>query len=178
MPAAQRALGERLAAREKDLNAWLAAGRWLSQALDAGETAAADTLDAIADAPPPWAADDAEAALAAIGAEHPAVAARLRLAGEFGLTEREALFLDIDRMDQGWCLLADVSADFRYKPWRLVRCERPTQRRAINLLREVFQDGAARATDFGGEMRARSRRLARLLARLAVDRGLFFTGEA
>lgn len=176
---AQLALGVRLAAREKDLTAWLAAGRWLTLAQEAGEAAAADVLATIADtADAVAAATDATAAVAAaltaVRLVSPLVAARLWLASEFALTEREALCLDMARVDQGWCLLADVSAHFRYKPWRLICVERPSQREALAEASTVCRDVRLAADDLTGELRARSRRLARLLEHLTIDARLFF----
>lgn len=174
---AQLALGVRLAAREKDLTAWLAAGRWLTLAQEAGEAAAADVLAAISDAaaePAAEVAGAATAATAAVRGVSPLLAARLLLASEFALTEREALCLDMARVDQGWCLLADVSAHFRYKPWRLICVERPSQREALAEASTVCRDVRLAADDLTGELRARSRRLARLLEHLTIDARLFF----
>lgn len=179
--AAQLALGERLAARSRDLSAWLTAGRWLALAQDNGEPTALATLAAISDAAPaPPDADEQVrvAALSAIAKAQPALAARLRLAAQFGLSEREALFLDVARTDQGWCLLADVSEHFRYKPWRLVRIERPSQREALLAALAAFRDPAVRSGDLVGAMRPRARRLASLLAKLGIARELFFSTAA
>ncbi|MDP1956874.1 MAG: hypothetical protein Q8J75_01695, partial [Rhodocyclaceae bacterium] len=171
---AQLALGLRLAAREKDLTAWLAAGRWLALALEAGETDATDALAGIADSATAASTDATATALAAVRGVSPLVAARLGLASEFALTEREALCLDMTRADQGWCLLADVSAHFRYKPWRLIHVERASQRAALAEAAAVCRDSKLAANDLAGELRARSRRLARLLDNLTIDAALFF----
>lgn len=177
---AQRALGERLAARGKDLQAWLTAGRWLSLALEGGESAAVDTLSGIADSASAPSAEESQAeesAIAVVREKMPALAARLALAFEFCLTEREALCMDTQRMDQGWCLLADVSIHFRYKPWRLTRIERPSQREALTAAVAIFNGGGAEPMDLPGVPRARSKRFARLMERLAIDPKVFFRGE-
>lgn len=177
VPAAQLALGERLAAHKGDLKSLLEAGRWLSYALQSGEAGAAPVLETLAGAAPPRAADlerRQEAVLAEIEAAHPAVAARLRLAACFGLDPREALFLDPGAADQGWCLLADVGKHFTYKPWRLVRIDAEAQRRALSCLRTAFADERIAATDLSGSMRDRKRKLETLLRQFALDSDPFF----
>lgn len=177
VPAAQLALGERLAAHKGDLKSMLEAGRWLSYALQAGETGAAPLLEMLAGAAPPRDTElerRQEAALAEIEDAHPAVAARLRLAARFDLDLREALFLDPDAADQGWCLLADVGKHFTYKPWRLVRIENEAQRKALSRLCSVFASRKDAATDIAaGSMRDRKRKVESLLRKFALEVDLF-----
>ena len=175
VPAAQLSLGEQLAARKGELKSMLEAGRWLAHAAAAGEAGAEARLSTIAGQAGVWpdeAVQRQEEALAEIAQEHPAPAARLRLAARFDLDARETLFLDPQMADQGWCLLADVGQHFTYKPWRLVRVETAAQREALALLRKAFAEEAA-ANDFTGVARARKRALESLLRRLALDPGLF-----
>lgn len=176
VPAAQLSLGEQLAARKGELKSILEAGRWLAHAAAAGEGGAETLLATLAGQARSWPEETTrrqDEALEIVAREHPAQAARLRLAARFDLDARETLFLDPQVADQGWCLLADVGKHFTYKPWRLVRVETAAQREALALLRKAFTGEGAVAGDFAGVARARKRALESLLRRLALDPGLF-----
>jgi TPR repeat protein len=173
---AQSALGERLAARAGDLQAWLAAGRWLELALESGQTGAEATLATIADRAPQWPEETRatqQRMLPALAAERPRLAARLGLAAAFGLTTRETVFIDPVGAEQGWCLLVDLSGHFRYKPWRLVRIKNETQREAIAIARQAFLRTDAAADLSGNDTRRRARQLDAAARALQIDPALF-----
>ena len=180
--AAQVALARRLMVRDADLEACLQAGHWLGMAMDDPLVRAeAETLlDGLADRAPDWPPDvlAAQARLLPLLAEnHPRLAARMTLAARFGLTTRETLFLDLLRIDQGWCLLADVKQYFHYKPWRLVRCigdeQREALRQALESALPSFRGEVEMFPDTVGSTRARARRLEALLGPMGIDPGLF-----
>ena len=175
--AAQRALGEQLATRRREITTWLSAGRWLTAALEGGELSAMDTLLTISEAAHPAAKDTThlhDAALAAIAVKYPAVAARLSLAAAFDLTERETLFLDISRADQGWCFLADTSKYFKNKSWRLVRMEHLYQRSVLNAALAAFNLPDVVNGDLSGAIRTRAPKLATLLVQFGIEPAIFF----
>ena len=176
---AQVKLARRLIARRDDPEAWLEAGHWLHAAREARETREeAETLiDAIADRAPPWpAAVLARQAqlLPQLAQTHPRLAAHLGLAARFGLTTREALFIDPSGADQGWCLLADLRHHFSYKPWRLVRVETEEQRAALRAaVAPALPPFKGEQEAPEGTTRARARRLASLLYGARIDPALF-----
>jgi len=177
IPEAQLALGKRLAARAGDMPAWLAAGRWLELALDAGQAHAEQSLATIADCAPQWPSEVHSAQrrlLPLLAAERPRLAARLALAASFGLTTRETVFFDPvgAGADQGWCLRVDLSAHFRYRPWRLVRIESAEQRETLAVARETFMRTVVDDLS-GNDTRRRARQLDAVARAQCVDPALF-----
>jgi TPR repeat protein len=173
---AQLELGRFLAGRKGQLACTLEGGRWLAHASDAGADAAAPLLEQIAARARPWpdgTVQEQEAALAAIAVGHPDLAARLALAARFDLDAREALFLDLHKADQGWCLLADVGRFFTYRPWRLVLVESGEQRNALGHLRALHAKGSLLEAEPAGALRTRMRRTESLLRHLGFDPALF-----
>lgn len=180
--AAQVALARRLMARGADLEASLQAGHWLCAATeDAAVREEAETLlDGLADQAPAFSPEILAAQarlLPRLAESHPRLAARLTLAAAFGLTTREALFLDLLRVDQGWCLLADVQQYFHYKPWRLVRSISDEQHKALRQAVESalpsFRGEDETFPHAVGSTRARARRLESILSSMGIDPGLF-----
>lgn len=179
---AQIALARRLIARDADLESCLQAGHWLRMAMeDPLAHAEAETLlDGLADRVSDWPPDVLAAQvrlLPRLAESHPRLAARMTLAARFGLSTREALFLDLLRVDQGWCLLADVKQYFHYKPWRLVRCISDEQREALRQALESalpsFRGEDEIFPNTVGSTRARARRLEAMLGPMGIDPGLF-----
>lgn len=179
---AQVALARRLIARDADLEASLQAGHWLRAAMEDSlvHDEAETLLDGLADrAPafPPEALAAQARLLPRLAESHPRLAARMTLAARFGLTTRETLFLDLLRVDQGWCLLADVQQYFHYKPWRLVRCMSDEQREALSQAVESalpsFRGEDEIFPSTVGSTRIRARRLESILGPLHIDPGLF-----
>lgn len=180
--AAQVALARRLMARDADLEASLQAGHWLRSATEDPlvREEAETLLDGLADRAPDWSPEILAAQtrlLPRLAESHPRLAARMTLAARFGLTTREALFLDLLRIDQGWCLLADVHQYFHYKPWRLVRIISAEQQEALRQALESalpsFRGEEETFPNAAGSTRARARRLESMLGPLGIDPGLF-----
>ena len=180
--AAQVELARRLMARDADLEACLQAGHWLCEAMEEPlvREEAETLLDGLADRAPDWPPEVLAAQtrlLPRLAESHPRLAARLTLAARFGLTTREALFLDLLRVDQGWCLLADVHQYFHYMPWRLVRSISDEQREALRQTLESalpsFRGEDEVFPNAVGSTRARARRLESLLGPMGIDPGLF-----
>ena len=180
--AAQVDLARRLMARDVDLEACLRAGHWLCAAMnDPRERKEAETLlDGLADRAPNWPPEvlaTQTRLLPLLAESHPRLAVRMTLSARFGLTTRETLFLDLTRVDQGWCLLADVHQYFHYKPWRLVRIVSGEQRQALRDAVEStlpsFRGEDEIFPNAVGSTRARARRLESLLGPMGIDPGLF-----
>ena len=182
---AQVALARRLMAGHASLEDSLRAGHLLQAAReDAAVRDEADSLmDGLADRAPEW-----EPEILATQARllmhlmecRSRVAPRLMLAARFGLSTREALFIDLLNADQDWCLLADVGKHFHYRPWRLVRCLSDEQHEALRLAREYALQSLRGEPDIFTEAmgctRSRARRLQAELNPLNIDPGLFIAG--
>lgn len=180
--AAQVALARRLMVRDADLEASLQAGHWLRAATEDPlvREEAETLLDGLADRAPGWPPEILAAQtrlLPRLAESNPRLAARMTLAARFGLTTREALFLDLLRVDQGWCLLADVQQYFHYKPWRLVRIvgaeQQAALRQALESALPSFRGEEEIFPNTIGSTRARARRLESLLGPMRIDPGLF-----
>lgn len=180
--AAQIVLARRLIARDVDLKTAMEAGHWLCTAMDDAQAKdeAETLLDGLADSAPfpsPENLATQSRLLSRLSESHPRLTARLTLAARFWLTTRETLFLDLLRVDQGWCLLADVGQYFHYKPWRLVRSTSDEQRDALRLGIEAGLPSFRGEEDVFpktmGSTRARARRLETILVALQIDPGLF-----
>ena len=74
----------------------------------------------------------------AVPAAHPLLAARLELAGLFGLSRAEALLLDVARADCGHCLVIDIRGSYGRSKRRLVMVETRAEREALDRLVKVF----------------------------------------
>lgn len=176
--AAQIALARRQAVYRSNMEAQLEAGHWLQMVLTRGPCTEAEALLAtIADQAEEWPAairDTQEKLLPRIAESHPCLTARLRLAAEFRLTTREALFIDLLTADRSWCLAVDLRQHFRYKPWRLVLITTTAQRTALNKAMEsALPSFRGEADTLSGDTRARARRLASILGALQIDPVLF-----
>lgn len=177
---AQLRLARRLIQRRDDPESWLRAGHLLTAAReDEKFRELADAmLSEIADRPRTWAPEDLAAQhanLPRIAAEFPRLAARLGLASSFGLTTREALFIDLQGVNQGWCLFADLREHFQYRPWRMIRAETEEQRAALDLASQAAQPTFPGEREVrSGATRARARRLASQLQKtLHIDPAIF-----
>lgn len=128
---------------------------WLQKAAAQGCAQAAAALLKIAPRP--------ACAFAAIGARapaslvdsHPLLAARLRLAGLFGLTRAEALLLDVRAADQGHCLVIDIRGSYGRSKRRLIAIASAQERRALDEIVQLF--GAADTGPAGAEGNYRQR---------------------
>ncbi|HLA35431.1 MAG TPA: hypothetical protein VJ001_11265 [Rhodocyclaceae bacterium] len=178
--AAQLALGERLAARQDDLDAWLEAGRWLLAAQAQGLSQATAVLDRIADHAPRWSAEQLARqaqALTELTPEAPALALRLQLAAQFGLTMREMLFIEPQELKHGWCLTVDLRQHFRYHAWRLIHIDHEPQRETLRLAVVPSgdkRDGSdERDGSLSGATRDRARQVESRLRPLDIDPASF-----
>jgi TPR repeat protein len=71
-------------------------------------------------------------------ASQPLLAARIELAGLFGLTRAEALLLDVKAADRGHCLVVDIRASYGRSKRRLVLVHNAQQRQALDRVARLF----------------------------------------
>ncbi|NML60250.1 SEL1-like repeat protein [Massilia sp. RP-1-19] len=136
-------MGYREAQLECGNNAWRArrenesndvrAVYWLQKAAAQGCTEARAALDRIAPREP-----GRLPGRQALSGSHPLLAARLELAGLFGLSRAEALLLDVARADCGHCMVIDIRSSYRRSKRRLVMVETAREREALDRIVKVF----------------------------------------
>jgi TPR repeat protein len=169
--------GKHLAKYGNDKAAWLEAGIWLSRAAEKGSQQAVKLLARISEFPPTVpdsVFEEQERMLGSIKSDHPLVAARLMLAGTFGLRSREALFIDPVDAYKGWCLKVDLTKHFKYRPWRLIAIRSDRQLGVIEHACQTFVKYKLLAPDIkGSTTRGRARQLSSLLARFAIRPELY-----
>lgn len=135
----QAELGERLwRTRKERKGADVDACYWLCQAVERGDAGAAESLKRIERAPAveflAWARDLAPH-LAEIAKKSPLLAARIEIAAAFGLTESEAVRIDIASACQPHCLVVDVAASIKR---RLIPMDSEAKRAVIDKWNPVF----------------------------------------
>ena len=127
--------------RHNAIDADVAAVYWLQKATAQGSVEAATLLSKIAPRAEEtlWAEERLQSLAPGRLSAHPFLAARIELAALFGLTQTEALWLDIIRADQGHCLIIDVSDNAPKTKRRLVCVETMEEREAIDRAKFLFQ---------------------------------------
>lgn len=114
---------------------------WLQKAALQGNAEAQAALERIAAAPQlsSWMAGVAPAAIRTLALRQPLLAARLALAGAFGLSRAEALLIDMAAADQGHCLVVDIRASYGRSKRRLILLRTARERRLLNDIRRQFE---------------------------------------
>lgn len=69
---------------------------------------------------------------------HPFLVARIELAAQFGLSQPEALLIDLNRADCGHCLLVDIRADYSRAKRRLIAVQTGEERQALDRIVRLF----------------------------------------
>lgn len=95
---------------------------WLLKAQAQGVTAATTMLEQIAarPTPAPWAQNVLQRLTRQVSERNALLVARLELAAYFGLSQSEALLIDVKVADHGCCLVVDVRAEHPYGKRRLI----------------------------------------------------------
>lgn len=127
----------------------------------------------------PVGGDDAkaEAALKRVSTRNELLAARLELARGFGLTQHEALTIDISRAARAWGLWVDASAFFTQRSKampRAVPITSPSASLALQRARKTFANVDASALGQEGSYRMRVYTMRSVFQRLKIDGSLFF----
>jgi TPR repeat protein len=151
--------------RHKDINADVAAMYWLQNASAQGNAEAGTLLSKIAPRAEEtlWAKERLQSMAPGRLSAHPFLAARIELATLFGLTQTEALWLDIIRADQGHCLIIDVSDNAPKTKRRLVPLVTTEEREAVDRVKLLFQGIDCGISGPEGNYRKRLYRLEKLL---------------
>ncbi|HEU4852405.1 MAG TPA: SEL1-like repeat protein [Telluria sp.] len=151
------------ARREKEDND-VCALYWLKKAAAQGCRQAAEMLEKIAprpglspDLPPPGALDK-------LSERQPLLAARLALAGAFGLSRAEALLLDVNAANHGHCLVVDIRGSYGRGKRRLVLVQTERQRTVLANAQRLFDGIDSTNTGPEGNYRQRLYRLKTWLA--------------
>ena len=136
---AQLELGKRMwrkrrSENENDIRATF----WLQKARAQGCLEADRLLQKIASpaTPAPWARDAQSRLHSSTG---PLLAARIKLAACFGLSEREALLLDLEAADHGHCLVVDIRAQHVRSKRRLILVQTGHERQTLDHSKRLFE---------------------------------------
>ncbi|MBB3214231.1 hypothetical protein FHW67_003543 [Herbaspirillum sp. Sphag1AN] len=90
---------------------------------------------------------------------HPFLSARVELAATFGLTNPEALLIDVKAADYGHCLVIDICRYYARSRRRLVVIDTDEQRATLNRICRLFSDVDCSFSGLEGSYRQRQYRL-------------------
>jgi TPR repeat protein len=144
---------------------------WLQKAAAQNNAEAIALLDKITDAamPAQWAQQARQQLTRAIVNAHPFLAARIELAALFGLTQAEALLIDLNDADRGHCLVVDIRAQYARSKRRLISVVNTEQRAALHRIGRLFEDVDCGASGMEGNYRQRLYRLKTVLPQALPD---------
>lgn len=144
---------------------------WLQKAAAQNNRDAIALLAKITDAPvsAQWAEQARGQLTRAIVNAYPFLAARIELAALFGLTQAEALLIDINEADQGHCLVVDIRAQYARSKRRLIPIGNTEQRAALHRIGRLFEDVDCSAGGMEGNYRQRLYRLKTVLPQAMPD---------
>ena len=170
--AAQLELGERAwRARARIESNDVRAVYWLQKAASQDCPKALDLLKIIAACATParW-AQVAQRRL--FTSAYPFLAARIELAALFGLSEPEALLLDLNAADCGHCLVVDIRSEYTRSKRRLILVEPGEERQALSRIVRFFENVDCTQNGPEGNYRQRLYRLKAVLSpRCNLDAG-------
>jgi TPR repeat protein len=180
LPSAQRRLGALLLRSANSLAETERALSWLHLANAGGDGHAPSLLKSLV---LPLKGHDAaaEAAVCAIGAVDPWLAARLRIARAFGLTKLEALSFDPVAGLRPWGLVVGRNPFISKIRLSAPRAIPALDARALEQLRAVvalYSQAGPDAASHEGDLRRRSMNQRRLFARFGVDEAMFFAAAS
>jgi TPR repeat protein len=121
--------------------------------------------------------DEAEAAIAAVARTDPWLAARLRIAREFGLTKLEALCFEPVSGLRPWGLVVGKNpfiSQIRLSAPRAIPALTPQALEHLRSVAEFFSGAGADASRYEGDLRRRSLNQRRVFAKLGLDEAMFF----
>lgn len=173
---AQRRLGALLLREASSLAASEQALGWLHRAAAQGDGHARQLLHSLV-LPLQGEVAEAEQAIAAVAAHDPWLAARLRLAREFGLTKQEALSVDPAAGERPWGLVVGRNpfiAHIRRAAPRAVPALTASALTHLQAAAQLFRCDPAHAARHEGDLRRRAATQRRLFVQLGLDEALFF----
>lgn len=144
---------------------------WLQKAAEQNTAEAIALLAKITDNAKPalWAGNAYRQLTRAIVNAHPFLAARVELAALFGLTQAEALLIDINDADRGHCLVVDIRAQYARSKRRLISITNGEQRATLHRIGRLFEDVDCSAAGMEGNYRQRLYRLKTVLPQGVPD---------
>lgn len=163
---AQLELGKRIwRKRRSERSNDIRAVHWLQKASAQGCAEAQQLLGSIATTaiPAPW-AQAIQHRL--IPSDYPLLAARIELATIFGLSQPEALLIDLNEADCGHCLLVDIRDQYARNKRRLILIQTEEQRQALIHTKQIFEKESRGEGRAEGNYRQRLYRLNRALSPL------------
>jgi hypothetical protein len=157
--------------RRDDASNDMRAVYWLQKAAAQDNAEAIALLAKITDAPVPaqWALQARQQLTRAIANAHPFLAARIELAALFGLTQAEALLIDLNEADRGHCLVVDIRAQYARSKRRLIAVVDTEQRAALHRIGRLFEDVDCGPSGMEGNYRQRLYRLKTVLPQALPD---------
>ncbi len=173
---AQRRLGALMLRSATTLHDSEQAISWLHQASAQGDPHAAELLQSLV-LPLEGSDADAEQVIAAVTRVEPWLAARLRIAREFGLTKLEALCFDPVQGLRPWGLVVGKNpfiSQIRLSAPRAIPALRPGALGHLRTVAQLFSAAAPDANRFEGDLRRRSLVQRRVFTRLEIDESMFF----
>lgn len=171
-PEAQRRLGALILSRSRTVAEVEDAVGWLHRAAEQRDTHASDLLRSLV-LPVDGDPYEAEAVLSNIERTDPWLAARLRLAREFGLTKQEAISLDPIAAERPWGLVTTANPYLSHSKLSAPRAVPAVSPAAMSALRHAAAlFSRASYNELDSTQRSNSQR--RRLAHLALDETLFF----
>ncbi len=176
LPEAQRRLGALVLRSASTLQESEQALGWLHQAAEQGDAHAAQLLRSLV-LPLEGEDEEAEQAIAAVARTDPWLAARLRIAREFGLTKLEALCFDPVSGLRPWGLVVGKNpfiSQIRLSAPRAIPALTPRALAHLRSVAEFFSRAGAESSRYEGDLRRRSLNQRRLFAKLGLDESMFF----
>lgn len=177
---AQRRLGAIVLRSSSSLDETEQAIHWLHEAADKGDSFAMRLLKSLV-LPVAGDEDDAATAIAALRREDPWLAARLRIARDFGLTKLEALSLDPVPALRPWGLVVGKNPFVNQVKLSAPRAVPATSPAALQNLRTAVAQFAQLRQEMGayeGDLRRRSVQLRRAMERYHIHDSLFFAAAS
>lgn len=173
---AQRRLGALVLRAASTLDESEQAIDWLHRAAQQGDEHARQLLRSLV-LPLEGEDDEADAAIAAVAGHDPWLAARLRIAREFGLTKLEALCFEPVAGLRPWGLVVGRNpfiAQVRLSAPRAIPALTQQALEHLRAVADLFSRAGASAGRHEGDLRRRSLTQRRLFAKLGLDEAMFF----
>jgi len=127
--------------RHKEADADLIAVYWIQQAALQNNEEAKTLLESIAprSKPTSWALKKLKLLTPEVKRVYPFLTSRIEIAATFGLTQLEALWIDVLKADHNYCLVVDVTANSPKTKRRLISITDTEERNKLDLAKNLFQ---------------------------------------
>lgn len=127
--------------RHKEAGSDLIAVYWLQKAAFQGNKEAETLLETVAPPPKPnsWALKQLKLLTPELKRANPFLASRIELAAMFGLTQIEAMWLDVHKADKNYCLVVDVTENSPKVKRRLISITQAEERNKLDQAKSLFQ---------------------------------------